>query len=174
MPALLKGVSKTYWQAAGSSGGAAHSHSSGTGAGGSVGHPAGSAGGSDGAVHAVQGLWLSIGRQQQPSSSSSGSSDVGGNSNGSSGNGECFGLLGVNGAGKTTTFKMLTGALPLLPAFDACQPIRLPTFLLNSALRAAMPHALRAPTEAPACMLACRLKLPDSPGCRLPCRRGGA
>jgi ABC-type multidrug transport system ATPase subunit len=59
----------------------------------------------------VQGLWLSIGRQQQPSSSSSGSSDVGGNSNGSSGNGECFGLLGVNGAGKTTTMKMLTGLL---------------------------------------------------------------
>ena len=104
MPALLKGVSKTYWQAASGSGGA-HSHGSVTGAGSSAGHPAGSGGGSDGAVHAVRGLWLSIGRQQQqqlPSSSGGG----GGSS------GECFGLLGVNGAGKTTTFKMLTGARP--------------------------------------------------------------
>jgi hypothetical protein len=129
VPALLKGVSKTYWQAAGSSGGTTHSHSSGIGTVGSMGHPAG--GGSDGAVHAVRGLWLSIGRQQQlpsPNSGGGNESSSGGGSGGDGGGGDCFGLLGVNGAGKTTTFKMLTGVVAV--CLIACLSAHLPDCLL--------------------------------------------
>lgn len=90
VPVLLRGVSKTYWQAAGRGGSGRHGH----------GNPQHSAPDAGGAVRAVRDLWLSIGRRQrQPGAAGGGSRE-----------GECFGLLGVNGAGKTTTFRMVTGA----------------------------------------------------------------
>ena len=95
VPALLKGVSKTYWTASGSGSGGG-SAPAGTG-----GNAAASAGG---AVRAVRGLWLSIGQLR-----GGGGGGGGGIRGGGGGGGECFGLLGVNGAGKSTTFRMLTG-----------------------------------------------------------------
>ena len=105
---LLQGVSKTFWQPAGERKhhGAEHGHAQVV-----AGHAhsedasgSGSGGGSGGPVHAVRDLWLGIGRHEQAAGGRQGAT-----ASGSSGGGECFGLLGVNGAGKTTTWKMVTG-----------------------------------------------------------------
>lgn len=103
VPVLLRGVSKTYWQRGSSGSTQAHRDHQPAAAGG---RPAEQQAAS-GVVHAVQDLWLAIGRPQQAQQQRGA---IGGGIGGGGADGECFGLLGVNGAGKTTTWRIVTGA----------------------------------------------------------------